>query len=55
MESKDPILKLETEILNNNILQRDEIEDTKENYKRDINNRWLKAFSTPKINSRFKF
>ena len=45
----DPILKLETEILNNEILSKNEIDDTKKLIKDDINNAWLKAFSTPKI------
>ena len=46
---KDPILKLETEILNNEILSKNEIDDIKKLIKDDINNAWLKAFSTPKI------
>jgi 2-oxoisovalerate dehydrogenase E1 component len=46
---KDPILKLETEILNNEILSNNEIDDIKKLIKDDINNAWLKAFSTPKI------
>ena len=46
---KDPILKLETEILNNGILSKNEIDDIKKLIKDDINNAWLKAFSTPKI------
>jgi len=45
----DPILKLETEILNNEILSKNEINDIKKLIKDDINNAWLKAFSTPKI------
>ena len=45
----DPILKLETEILNNEILSKNEIDDIKKLIKDDINNAWLKAFSTPKI------
>tara|TARA_B110000971_G_scaffold221900_1_gene271382 strand:+ start:1322 stop:3274 length:1953 start_codon:yes stop_codon:yes gene_type:complete len=47
--SKDPVLKLETEILNNNILNRDEIEETKKFLKEQINSAWLKAFSTPEL------
>ena len=47
--SKDPVLKLETEILNNNILNRDEIEETKKILKKQINSAWLKAFSTPEL------
>jgi len=46
---KDPILKLENEILNNKILSKNEIDDIKKLIKDDINNAWLKAFSTPKI------
>ena len=46
---KDPILKLETEILNNEILSKNEIDDIKKLIKDDINNAWLKAFSTPEI------
>jgi len=46
---KDPILKLETEILNNEILSKNEIDDIKKLIKDDINSAWLKAFSTPKI------
>ena len=46
---KDPILKLETEILNNEILSKNEIDDIKKLIKDDINNAWLKAFSSPKI------
>ena len=46
---KDPILKLETEILNNEILSKNEIDDIKKLIKDDINNAWLKAFSRPKI------
>ena len=46
---KDPILKLETEILNNEILSNNEIDDIKKLIKDDINSAWLKAFSTPKI------
>ena len=45
----DPILKLETEILNNEILSKNEIDDIKKLIKDDINNAWLKAFSSPKI------
>ena len=45
----DPILKLETEILNNEILSKNEIDDIKKLMKDDINNAWLKAFSSPKI------
>jgi 2-oxoisovalerate dehydrogenase E1 component len=46
---KDPILKLENEILNNEILSKNEIEDIKKLTKDDINNAWLKAFSSSKI------
>ena len=46
---KDPILKLETEILNNEILSKNEIDDIRKLIKDDINNAWLKAFSRPKI------
>ena len=46
---KDPILKLETEILNSEILSKNEIDDIKKLIKDDINNAWLKAFSRPKI------
>ena len=46
---KDPILKLENEILNNKIISKNEIDDIKKLIKDDINNAWLKAFSTPKI------
>ena len=46
---KDPILKLETEILNNEILSKNEIDDIRKLIKDEINNAWLKAFSRPKI------
>ena len=46
---KDPILKLETEILNNEILSKNEIEEITKNIKKEINLAWLKAFDTPKL------
>ena len=46
---KDPILKLETEILNNEILSKNEIEESIKNIKEEINLAWLKAFDTPKL------
>ena len=48
-KTKDPILKLETEILKNNILGENEIEEFKNNIKETINIAWLKAFETPKL------
>ena len=48
-KTKDPILKLETEILKNNILSENEIEEFKNNIKETINIAWLKAFETPKL------
>jgi 2-oxoisovalerate dehydrogenase E1 component len=48
-KTKDPILKLETEILKNNILGENEIEEFKNNIKKTINIAWLKAFETPKL------
>ena len=48
-KTKDPILKLETEILRNNILSNNEIKEIKKNIKEEINLAWLKAFDTPKL------
>ena len=48
-KTKDPILKLETEILKNNILGENEIEEFKNNIKETINIAWLKAFETPNL------
>jgi len=48
-KTKDPILKLETEILKNNILDENEIEEFKNNIKETINIAWLKAFETPNL------
>lgn len=48
-KAKDPILKLETEILKNNILDENEIEEFKNNIKETINLAWLKAFETPNL------
>ena len=48
-KTKDPILKLETEILKNNILTENEIQESKKNIKEAINIAWLKAFETPKL------
>ena len=48
-KTKDPILKLETEILKNKILSENEIEEFKNNIKETINIAWLKAFETPKL------
>ena len=48
-KAKDPILKLETEILKNNILGENEIEEFKNNIKETINIAWLKAFETPNL------
>ena len=48
-KTKDPILKLETEILKNNILSENEIEEFKNDIKETINIAWLKAFETPKL------
>ena len=48
-KTKDPILKLETEILKNNILSENEIEEFKNNIKETINIAWLKAFETPNL------
>jgi 2-oxoisovalerate dehydrogenase E1 component len=48
-KTKDPILKLETEILKNNVLSENEIEEFKNNIKETINIAWLKAFETPKL------
>ena len=48
-KNKDPILKLETEILKNNILTENEIQESKKNIKEAINIAWLKAFETPKL------
>ena len=48
-KTKDPILKLETEILKKNILTENEIQESKKNIKEAINIAWLKAFETPKL------
>jgi 2-oxoisovalerate dehydrogenase E1 component len=48
-KTKDPILKLETEILKNNILTENEIKESKKYIKEAINIAWLKAFETPKL------
>ncbi len=48
-KTKDPILKLETEILKNNILGENEIEEFKNDIKETINIAWLKAFETPNL------
>ena len=48
-KTKDPILKLETEILKKNILTENEIQESKKNIKEAINIAWLKAFETTKL------
>ena len=48
-KAKDPISNLETEILKNNILTKNEIEESKKNIKEEIDVAWLKAFETPNL------
>ena len=48
-KAKDPISNFETEILKNNILTKNEIEESKKNIKEEIDVAWLKAFETPNL------
>lgn len=48
-KTKDPISNLETEILQNKILTKNQIEESKKNIKEQIDLAWLKAFETPNL------
>ena len=48
-KTKDPISNLETEILKNKMLTKNEIEESKKNIKKEIDLAWLKAFGTPNL------